>query len=125
MHVFEKLFDLSPATTPRLRQYLRNCTQTLIVNPGYTMADLPLLLLDEHCRKKLIANVTNIQVQGFWKTFNRMKPSEQLDHADSTLNKLDELLQPLTVSIVGQSVSTIDFRKIMDERKILLVKLDA
>ena len=59
MHVFEKLFDLSIATTPRLRQYLRNCTQTMVVNPGYTMADLPLLLLDEHCRKKLIANVTN------------------------------------------------------------------
>src|SRR5205823_5062844 len=33
MHVFDKLFELSAATTPRLRQYLRNCTQTLIVNP--------------------------------------------------------------------------------------------
>src|SRR6266487_2777438 len=125
MHIFEKLFDLSPASTPRLRQYLRNCTYTLIANPGYTMADMPFLLLDEHCRKKLIANVVTPQVQGFWKTYNALKPSEKLDHADSTLNKLDELLQPLTVNIVGQSVSTIDFRKIMDERKILLVKLDA
>src|SRR6266487_1941005 len=125
MHIFDKLFDLSPATTPRLRQYLRNCTQTLIVNPCFTMADMPLLLLDEHCRKKLLANVKSLQVQGFWKTYNRMKPSEQLDHADSTLNKLDELLQPLTVNIVGQSTSTIDVQTIMDEGKILLVKLDA
>src|SRR6266567_1851855 len=125
MHIFEKLFDLSPATTPRLRQYLRNCTQTLIFNPSYTMADMPSLLLDENCRKKLTANVTNTQVQGFWKTYNRMKPSEQLDHADSTLNKLDELLQPLTVNIVGQSTTTIDLQKIMEEGKILLVKLDA
>ena len=54
-----------------------------------------------------------------------MKLSEQLDHADSTLNKLDELLQPLTVNIVGQSTSTIDLQKIMDEGKILLVKLSA
>lgn len=52
-----------------------------------------------------------------------MKPSEQLDHADSTLNKLDELLQPLTVNIVGQDTSTIDLQRIMDEGKMLLVKL--
>ena len=67
MHIFEKLFDLSPATTPRLRQYLRNCTQTLIVNPSYTMAEMPLLLLDEHCRNKLLANVVNTKYRAFGK----------------------------------------------------------
>src|SRR5205085_1575720 len=48
---------------------------------------------------------------------------EQLDHAESTINKLDEFLSPLLTNIVGQSKSTIDLRTIMDEGKILLVKL--
>src|SRR5207248_11328236 len=44
----------------------------------------------------------------------------------STLNKIDEFLSlPVIQQIVGQSVSTLDFQKIMDEGKILLVKLPA
>src|SRR5712692_310202 len=39
MYIFEKLFDLTVQTTPLMAQFLYNSTQTLIVNPGYTMAD--------------------------------------------------------------------------------------
>src|SRR5437588_1304684 len=56
MHIFEKLFDVA-RTTPLILQYLRNCTHTLIANPGYTMADIPLLLRNRECRRKLVANV--------------------------------------------------------------------
>ena len=56
MHIFEKLYDVS-RQTPRMAQFLRNCTYTLVANPGYTMADIPLLLQDEQCRRKLVANV--------------------------------------------------------------------
>ena len=49
---------------------------------------------------------------------------EQLDRADSTLNKLDEFLtQPIVANIVGQSRTTADFRKFMDEGKVVLVPL--
>ena len=124
MHIFDKLYDVS-RSTPRMAQYLRNCSYTLAVNPGYTMAEIPLLLTDKHFRQKLVANVTDPKVLLFWKTYEAMKPHEQREYAESTLNKLDEFLSPLVLNIVGQSKSTIDFRRVMDERKILLVKLDA
>ena len=83
MHIFEKLYDVS-RQTPRMAQFLRNCTHTLVANPGYTMADIPLLLQDEQVQKKLVANVTDPQVQLFWKTYNALRPSEQFDRAEST-----------------------------------------
>src|SRR5207302_10585678 len=52
MHIFERLFEIT-RTTPLIIQYLRNCTHTLIANPGYTMADIPLLLSNKACRQKL------------------------------------------------------------------------
>ncbi len=124
MHIFEKLFDVD-RSTPLLTEYLRNCTHTLVVNPGYTMADIPKLFLDEACRKKLVANVTDTDVKLFWQVYEQLKPNEQREDAASTLRRVWEFLQPLTRNIVGQSRSTIDLRAVMDERKILLVKLDA
>ncbi len=124
MHIFEKLYDVS-RQTPRMAQFLRNCTHTLVANPGYTMADIPLLLQDDQCRSKLVAQVKDPQVQLFWKTYNALRPSEQFDRAESTLNKMDELLQPLPRNIVGQGKTTVNIQQVMDERKILLVKLSA
>src|SRR6266568_2634628 len=124
MHIFEKLYDVS-RQTPRMAQFLRNCTHTLVANPGYTMADIPLLLQDEQCRSKLVTQVKDPQVQLFWKTYNALKPSEQFDRAESTINKMDELLQPLPRNIVGQGKTTVNIQQVMDERKILLVKLSA
>ena len=122
-HIFEKLLGVS-AETPLILEYLRNCTYTLVANPGYTMANIPLLLQDEECRKKLVAQVKDPDVLLFWKRYERMKPSEQDVHAVSILRRVQEFLRALTRLIVGQSTTTIDFRSIMDERKILLVRLD-
>jgi hypothetical protein len=123
MHIFEKLYAIS-RSTPLMAQYLRNCTYTLIANPGYTMADIPLLLREEQCRKKLVANVSYSPVRLFWQQYEDMKPTEQREYANFLLNKLEEFLQPLTLNIIGQAQTTINLSQVMDERKILLVKLN-
>jgi hypothetical protein len=123
IHIFEKLFDIT-RTTPLLIQYLRNCTHTLVVNPGYAMADIPVLLRNKACRRKLVANVTDPNVLGFWHDYEEMNSKEQREEREPILRRLEEFLQPLTRNIVGQAYSTIDLRKVMDERKILLVTLD-
>ncbi len=122
MHVFEKVWDVGPST-PQLAQFLRNICLTLIANRGTTLAEIPLLLQDETARGKLLSNVTNHQVRLFWQTYNKLRPGEQLERASSTLNKVDAFLtQPLIANIVGQS-TTLDFRQIIDQGKILLVQL--
>jgi hypothetical protein len=123
MHIFERVWGVGNET-PRLAQFLRNITITCIEN-DVTMAEIPLLLQDSSFRSQVVRNVQNEQVRLFWQAYNNLKPTEQLDRADSTLNKVDAFLtQPMIANIVSQTHTTIDFRAIMDEGKILLVELD-
>jgi hypothetical protein len=129
MQIFAKLFTRSGdfSETPQMAQVLRNTAYTLLDNPGMTMAEIPLLLNNEDARTRLVGNVTNAQVRGFWEhVYDRMKPQEQREYTSSTVNKLDTfLINEITSLIVGQSTTTLDFRQIMDNGKILLVQLDA
>ena len=123
MHVFEKVWQVGPET-PRLAQVLRNTTRVLIENPGMTFAEIPLLLWEDVAREKLVRRVTNTQTKLFWAQYNKKVPRDRDELTASTMNKVDAYLnEPLISRIVSQSVSTIDFRRIMDDGKILLVNL--
>lgn len=122
-HIFERLFETGRSSTPRLAQYLRNCSHVMVMN-HLTLAEIPRLLTDDGFRRRLLQNVTDPRVRHFFNNYDRLKPAEREERADSTINKLDEILSALVRNIVGQVKSTINMGKIMDERKILLVKLD-
>jgi hypothetical protein len=122
MHVFEKVWAVGPET-PRLAQVLRNTTRVLIES-GMTFSEIPLLLWDDGVREKLVRRVTNTQTKLFWQQYNRKAPRDRDELVSSTINKVDSYLnEPLIARIVSQSTSTIDFRQIMDDGKILLVNL--
>jgi hypothetical protein len=123
MHLFEKVWNVG-TETPRLQQVLRNITRTLLANPGMTFAEIPLLLWDETARQKLVSNVTNRQTQYFWQQYNLKSQREKDELTASTMNKVDAYLnEPMVANIVSQSQTTINFRQIMDESKILLIQL--
>jgi hypothetical protein len=123
MHLFEQLFDLSMAPA-HLSYALRNGMQTLMANPGSTLTEFPLLFTDERFRTRLLERVRDPNVRQFWQTFAAMTPVEQFERIGELLQKVAVFFDPLTVNIIGQS-TTLDFRALMDQRKILLVKLDA
>src|SRR5262249_54465421 len=122
--LFEAVWQAQTETTPRLAQVLRNTTRVLIENPGMSFAEIPLLLWEDGVREKLVRRVTNPQTKLFWSQYNRRDPRAREELIASTINKVDAYLnEPLIARIVSQSSSTIDFRRIMDEGKILLVRL--
>ena len=123
MHLFEKIWNVG-TETPRLQQVLRNITRTLLANPGMTFAEIPLLLWDETVRQKLVSNVTTTQTQNFWKQYNSKSQRDKDELTASTMNKVDAFLSdPMFANIVSQSHTSINFRQIMDESKILLIQL--
>ena len=123
MHLFEKVWNVG-TETPRLQQVLRNITRTLLANPGMTFAEIPLLLWDDTVREKLVSNVTNTQTQLFWQQYNSKSQRDKDELTASTMNKVDAYLnEPLIANIVSQANTSINFRQIMDESKILLIQL--
>src|SRR6266436_62845 len=123
MNVFERVWNVGNET-PRLADVLRNVTITLIEN-NLTMAEIPMLLLDSSFRAQVVRNLSNETVKLWWQVYNNLRPTEQIELVSSTLNKVNAFLtNPLIARIISQAKSTIDFRSLMDEDKILLVELD-
>ncbi len=123
VEVFEKLWgDISWG--PQLAQVLRNCAYTLIENQGYTLAEIRRLLLHDQFRAKLTADLSNPQIREFWELeYDPLRDREQQQLVRSTLNKVDEFLTPAVFPIVGFGRNTVDFREVMDNGRIVLVRL--
>jgi hypothetical protein len=135
MHIFKKLWGkggivVDDAWGVLLEEILRNATMTLLEYSQYeeyTMAEIPLLLEDAAFRNHLVQKLTFRYVKNYWlNKYNRLSDKDQLEERRSTLNRLNAFLtQPIVENIVGQTRTTLDFRYVMDERKILLVMLDS
>jgi hypothetical protein len=123
-HVFEKLWGAG-TDTPRLMQNLRAVTRTLIENnPDASFAETPLLFSNKTVREKMLANLTNSSIISFWEDYERKSQRDKDTYIESTMNKVHAFLdEPMIRNIVSQSKTTINLRKIMDESKILLIKL--
>src|SRR6266516_1150014 len=125
VQIYEKVFKMSLAESPRLSQFVRHIAYTLVVTE-YTMCEIPLLFLDKAFRERMVAHVSSSSTRLFWRSYDQLRSQEQLDRSESTLDRIDSLISNSIIrNIVGQSRTTIDFRGIMDTGKILLVSLSA
>src|SRR5260370_3959193 len=124
MDIFGKMYTESGdlhKDAPAMAETLLNTLPLLFAHSGMTMAEIPLLLMDETARKKLLAGVIDHYVQAFWKLFATMKRFDQEALTGSTRRRVNNfLLYNLCRDIVCQGRTTIPFRHIMDDSTILL-----
>lgn len=112
---------------PMFEHNMRNYMLTLMAdakNPG-TIVEIPRMIADEAFQKQWVAKVTDPVVRSFWedemaKTSDYHK-SEMMGYLVSKVGRFVE--NEMMRNIIGQTHSAFDFRKIMDEKKILLVNL--
>ncbi len=124
VEVFRKIWDLSEDKTPRLLEILRNAVLTLI-EAGGTMLDIEPLLTNAEFRQEMIKHVTNEAVVSFWyNRFDKWAEKDRIVNVESTLNKVSSFTSdPRIRLMLSSKKSTIDFRKIMDEEKCILINL--
>ena len=110
---------------PRTDDVLRGALLTLLHRPGLTLCEVPLLLMHPEARAQLVGSLDDpVGLEPFWAEYQRMGEIQRLQMIGPLMNKLRALLLRRTVrNILGQSRSTLDFREIMDNRRILLVSL--
>lgn len=124
IEIFKKLFGAN--WTPRLEHVLRQTTLALLDSPGTTVFSILKMLSDKNYRQKIVANIEDSVVKNFW--VNEFAAwSEKFDNEAITplLNKVGQLVSTnLIRNIIGQPVNTFNIREVMDNQKILLVKLN-
>lgn len=107
---------------PRLEDILRNAIYALAeVVPGFTIVDLRTFVANEEYRHEVLGKVSNSAVREFWRdVYPKMDP----DSFTSVDTKLGVIGREVTTHLMfSSSISTIDFRKLMDEGKIVVVRL--
>ncbi len=126
--IFDQLYDLKATGGPMFEQYMRNAMLLIMDDPesGNTLMEIPKVLADEKFRAMKIKKCQNPIVVDFW-----TKEAEKAGGEASLANMVPYITSKLTTfisndlmrPIIAQQKSTIDFKEIMDNKKILLVNL--
>ncbi|MDP3964655.1 MAG: type IV secretion system DNA-binding domain-containing protein [bacterium] len=124
--IFYKLFP-PEMIGPMFEHNMRNVMLTLMANreqPG-TIVEIPRMFTDPVFQKSKLQHVSDPIVRAFWekemaKTSDFHK-SEMLGYLISKVGRFVE--NEMMRNIIGQSRSGLNFKKVMNERKILLVNL--
>jgi hypothetical protein len=127
--IFQKLYASTPeAMGPMFEQYFRNATLLVMEDPesGNTLLDISRVLSDTQYRNYKLARATNPVVVQFWREIaTKAGGQASLENiVPYIVSKFDvftanDYIRP----IIGQPTSSFDFRRVMDEQKILLVNL--
>lgn len=108
----------------RMEDLLKNTLIALIEN-DLTLSDLPLFLTDLEVRRKVLERVNHQICRQYFERFNSLRRNTQDEWMESTLNKVRAFLSDEAISQMFTSPkSSFNLRNIMDDGKILLVKLD-
>ena len=122
-----KLYD--PQKTgiigPRFEHAIRNAMLTVMVEPGASFVEVVRVLTDANFVQELLPKVQDPIVRRYWTDqiaqTSDFHKSEVLDYIVSKFGRF--VTNKLMRNIIGQGKSAFDFRKVMDEGKILLVNL--
>ncbi len=124
MHVFEVLWP-EVMSQQYLPLYVRAATTALIASPGCTLLDMQPFLTNKKFRRELLKNVTDPTVLDFMRDYDDLSEENQQRRTQALTNRLTALFmgRPLVRNIVGQRQDTIDFRKAIENREIIFIKL--
>ncbi|MDZ7785903.1 MAG: DUF87 domain-containing protein [Candidatus Saccharibacteria bacterium] len=120
--VLKRMFE---SWGPRLEYILRYSLLALLDYPESTMLDITRILTDKKFRDEVLTYVDDPVVRNFWQVeFASWNPKFQAEAVAPVLNKVGAFTaNPIVRNIIGQPKSSFNIRKIMDERKILIVNL--
>ncbi len=123
MSAFKKIWV--DAWSARMEYILNNTLLALLEYPDATMLGVNKMYTDKTYRKKVVENIKDPLVKSFWvDEFATYTDRYTQEATPAIQNKIGQFTgNPLIRNIVGQAKSTFDLRKIVDNRKILIVNL--
>ncbi len=124
MSAFEKVFG-AESFSDRMQYILQNTILALLEYPNATMLGINKMLSDKTYRNDVIAHITDPSVKTYWtKEFAGYTERFAAEAIPAIQNKIGQFTSnPLIRNIIGQPKSSFDLRKILDEKKILIVNL--
>ncbi len=123
MSTFKKIWV--DAWSARMEYILTNTLLALLEAPGTTLLGVNRMLSDKEYRKEIVSHVQDPSVKAFWvKEFASYTERQAAEAVPAIQNKVGQFTaNPLIRNMIGQPVSSFDFRQAMDSRKIIIINL--
>ncbi|MDO8573065.1 MAG: type IV secretion system DNA-binding domain-containing protein [bacterium] len=123
MSAFKKIW--LDAWSARMEYILSNTLLALLEYPDSTLLSVNRMLTDKEYRKRVVENIKDPSVKSFWvDEFAKYTDRYTQEATPAIQNKVGQFTaNPLIRNIIGQPKSSFDFRKVIDERKILIINL--
>jgi len=123
MGVFKKIWP--DVWSARMEYILNNSLLALLEYPSSTLLGIMRMLAEKNYRQKIIEHLRDPVIKSFWvNEFSRYTQRLEVEAVAAIQNKVGQFVSnPLVRNIVGQTYSAIDMRKIMDEKKILIINI--
>jgi len=127
MGIFNKLFDMKIGGGAMFEQYFRNSAFLVMEDPesGSTLLEITRVLADKEFRDLKLSRCKNPIIKQFWVSAEQTTGDQSLaNFVPYISSKFDNFISnDIMRPVVLQQNSVFNFRKIMDEKKILLVNL--
>ncbi len=123
MSVFKKIWP--DVWSARMEYILNNVVLALLEYPESTLLGINRMLADPEYRGLVVEHVQDPVVKSFWtQEYAKYTQRYEVEATAAVQNKVGQFASnPLIRNIIGQTKSSLDMRKAMDERKILLVNI--
>ena len=123
MSAFKKIWV--DAWSARMEYILNNTLLALLEYPDATLLSVNRMLADKDYRKKVVDHISDPSIKAFWvDEFAKYTERFAAEATPAIQNKVGQFTSnPLIRNIIGQPHSTFDIRKMMDEKKIIIVNL--
>lgn len=125
--IFNKLFDMKTAGGPAFEQYFRNSAGLVMEDPesGSTLLEIGRVLSDKAFRQMKLERCKNPIIKQFWENAEKTTGEASLaNFVPYITNKFDVFISnDIMRPVIAQQHSVLNFREIMDQKKILLVNL--
>jgi hypothetical protein len=123
LSTMEKIW--SGTWSARMEYILLNTILALLEIPGNNLLGVVKMFLDKKFRKYIAENCKNITVRAFWlQEYPRFSDSYANEAVAAVQNKVGQFFaNEMVRNIIGTLHSTINFREIMDNKKIFIANL--
>lgn len=127
MNIFNQLFDMKTSGGPMFEQYFKNSAFLVMEHPesGCTLMEVTRVLADKAFRDMKLSYCKNPIIKQFWASAEQTTGDQGLaNFVPYISSKFDNFISnDIMRPVVTQEHSAFNFRKLMDEKKILLVNL--
>ncbi len=123
MSTFKKIWK--DQWSARMEYILNYTLLALLEIPDATLLDVNRMLSDKNYRKDVTSRLKDPTVKAYWeKEFTSMTDKMIAEAVPAIQNKVGQFISNALIrNIIGQKTSSFDFRKAMDEKKIIIFNL--